>query len=45
VNGHAALVMTFCHQVPSAAVVMRHLGIFYYWHIWQPIPLARVVCR
>lgn len=35
-----------CHQIPSALVVMHHLGLFYSWHIWNPIPaLGRIVCR
>ena len=43
-----AHILTTCHQIPSPAVVMHHLGIFYYWHIWQPTVdrwTAHIVCR
>ena len=33
-----------CHQVPSIAVVIHHLGLFYYWHIWNILDTARIVC-
>lgn len=35
----------FCYQVPGALVVMHHLGLFFFWHVWNVIPVARVVCR
>lgn len=38
------LAMLACHQVPSPHEVMRVLGLFYYWHPWQPIPQARILC-
>jgi hypothetical protein len=39
-------ILTVCLQVPSPAVVMHHLGLFYYWHIFNSIPtLGRIVCR
>lgn len=35
-----------CHQVPSALTVMHHLGMFYYWHVWNVVPtLGRIVCK
>jgi predicted TIM-barrel fold metal-dependent hydrolase len=39
------MLSAICHQVPSMAVVMHHLGLFYYWHVWNMIPQARIVCR
>jgi predicted TIM-barrel fold metal-dependent hydrolase len=41
-----AHIMTVCHQVPSPTVVMRHLGLFYYWHMFNVIPtIGRIICR
>jgi hypothetical protein len=34
-----------CQQVPSMVQVMHHLGLFYLWHQFNTIPLARVICR
>jgi hypothetical protein len=39
------MIAALCHQIPSMAAVMHSLGIFYIWHAFQQIALARVVCR
>ena len=33
-----------CHMVPSFAQAIRDLGIFYYWHIWDIIPVSQFLC-
>jgi hypothetical protein len=33
-----------CQQIPSVLEVIRHLGMFYYWHVWETIPVIKTVC-
>ena len=39
------LLTVTCHQVPAPGQVMHQLGLFYLWHEFGTIPLARVICR
>ncbi len=34
-----------CIQVPSPGVVIRHLGLYYYWSTQYTIPVIRMVCH
>lgn len=43
------MLTAICHQVPSATVVMHHLGLFYFWQLFDRIPGpwlgGHIVCK
>jgi hypothetical protein len=33
-----------CLQIPSMLQAIHDLGMFYLWHAFNAVPLARVIC-
>lgn len=39
------ILQLLCHQITAMLDVMRQLGMFYYWHAFDAIPISSPFCH